>query len=161
MVKGSREEVLGAVEAGVLRLIASAVIYNHQVAGRLGLGASDAQFLTLLQFHGPLTPGRLADLSGLSTGTVTGVIDRLEQAGFARRERDPSDRRKVFVSLVPERIAQEIVPLYASQARHLREVLGHYDASELAVIAGFLGRLAPLEQVEREGHGRANRSAPA
>ena len=143
MVKSSREEILSAAESGVLRLIASAVIYNHEIANRLGLGASDAQFLTLLQFHGPLTPGQLASRSGLSTGTVTGVIDRLEQAGFARRGRDPSDRRKVIVSLEPERIEREIAPLYTSQARHLSEVLAHYDASHLDVIVDFLDRLTP------------------
>jgi DNA-binding MarR family transcriptional regulator len=129
------------VELAVRNLIANAVLFNHQVAQRVGLGASDAQFMHLLQLHGPLTPGRLAELSGLTTGTVTGVIDRLEDAGFVRRERDASDRRKVIVTLDEEHLWREMAPLYAGQAESLARVAGGYDDDQLALIADFLERL--------------------
>jgi DNA-binding MarR family transcriptional regulator len=87
------------------RFIADVVIHNHRVAQQLGLSASDSQFLTLLETHGPLTPGRLAELSRLTTGTVTGVLDRLEKGGYIRRDRDAHDRRKVIVTLVPANLA--------------------------------------------------------
>src|SRR5258705_2702888 len=87
------------------RFIADVVIHNQRVGQELGLSASDSQFLTLLETHGPLTPGRLAELSRLTTGTVTGVLDRLEKSGYVRRERDPHDRRKVIVTLQPEKLA--------------------------------------------------------
>jgi DNA-binding MarR family transcriptional regulator len=125
----------------VRNLIANAILFNHQVAQRVGLGASDAQFMHLLQLHGPLTPGRLAELSGLTTGTVTGVLDRLEAAGFVRRERDGSDRRKVIVKLNEERLWSAMAPLYAGQAESLAAVAGAYDAEQLEVIADFLDRL--------------------
>ena len=134
-------ERVAAVEMAVRNLIASAILFNHQVAQRVGLGASDAQFMHLLQLHGPLTPGRLAELSGLTTGTVTGVLDRLEAAGFVRRERDGSDRRKVIVKLNEERLWSAMAPLYAGQAESLAAVAGAYDAEQLEVIAGFLRRL--------------------
>jgi hypothetical protein len=134
-----------SVEMGVLlsvqRMIAAAVLFNHGVAERVGLGASDSQFMTLLQVHGPLTPGRLAELSSLRTGTVTGVIDRLEQAGFVRRDRAPDDRRKVIVSLNDELVGQKIGPLYQGQAENLLAILRRYDDRDLAVIAGFLDTL--------------------
>ena len=69
------------INDSLLRFIAGVVLHNHAVAQRVGLGASDSQFMSLLGLHGPLTPGRLAGLSGLTTGTVTGVLDRLERAG--------------------------------------------------------------------------------
>jgi DNA-binding MarR family transcriptional regulator len=129
------------IEMAVRAFIANAILFNHQVAQRLGLGASDGQFMHLLQVHGPLTPGQLAELSGLTTGTVTGVIDRLEGAGFVRRERDEADRRKVFVKLDEERLWTAMAPLYAGQAETLAAVAGSYDAMQLEVIAGFLQRL--------------------
>jgi DNA-binding MarR family transcriptional regulator len=134
-------ERVAAVEMAVRNLIANAILFNHQVAQRVGLGASDAQFMHLLQLHGPLTPGRLAELSGLTTGTVTGVLDRLEAAGFVRRERDESDRRKVIVKLNEERLWSAMAPLYAGQAESLAAVAGAYDAEQLEVIADFLDRL--------------------
>jgi DNA-binding MarR family transcriptional regulator len=134
-------ERVAAVEMAVRNLIANAILFNHQVAQRVGLGASDAQFMHLLQLHGPLTPGRLAELSGLTTGTVTGVLDRLEATGFVRRERDESDRRKVIVKLNEERLWSTMAPLYAGQAESLAAVAGAYDAEQLEVIADFLDRL--------------------
>ena len=134
-------ERVAAVEMAVRNLIASAILFNHQVAQRVGLGASDAQFMHLLQLHGPLTPGRLSELSGLTTGTVTGVLDRLEATGFVRRERDESDRRKVIVKLNEERLWSAMAPLYAGQAESLAAVAGAYDAEQLEVIADFLDRL--------------------
>jgi DNA-binding MarR family transcriptional regulator len=125
----------------VRNLIANAILFNHQVAQRVGLGASDAQFMHLLQLHGPLTPGRLAELSGLTTGTVTGVLDRLEAAGFVRRERNESDRRKVIVKLNEEQLWSAMAPLYAGQAESLAAVAGAYDGEQLEVIADFLDRL--------------------
>src|SRR6185312_14762760 len=105
------------------RVIANAILYSHQVAERLGLGASDAQFMTLLEVHGPLTPGQLAELTGLRTGTVTGVLDRLEAARFIRRERDRDDRRKVIVSRNLDEIDKRVTPHYAPQAAGMTAML--------------------------------------
>ena len=84
-----------------------------------------------------MTPGRLAELSGRTTGTVTGVLDRLEAAGFARRERDAADRRKVLVHLVPEGMAR-MAAHYQEQGALLGAVLATRDAEQLQVIADFL-----------------------
>jgi DNA-binding MarR family transcriptional regulator len=129
------------IEMAVRAFIANAILFNHQVAHRLGLGASDGQFMHLLQVRGPLTPGQLAELSGLTTGTVTGVIDRLEKAGFVRRERDASDRRKVLVTLDEQHLGRQMAPLYAGQAESLARVAEAFDAEQRDVIADFLERL--------------------
>ena len=128
------------ITASTLRFIASVVLHNQAVAQRVGLGGSDSQFLSLLGLHGPLTPGRLAELTGLTTGTVTGVIDRLERAGYVRRERDAADRRKVLVTQVPEAMAA-LAEHYREQGEHLDAVLRRRDPAQLRVIADFLSEL--------------------
>ncbi|AGZ39726.1 MarR family winged helix-turn-helix transcriptional regulator [Actinoplanes friuliensis] len=124
------------------RMIAAAVLFSHKVAEQLKLGPSDAQFMTLLDVHGPLTPGRLSDLTGLKTGTVTGVLDRLESAGYVRRDRDPHDRRKVIVSLDPAQIAARVDPHYAGQAEHMTGLLQRYSDDQLALIADFMSTMS-------------------
>ncbi len=133
-----REELEHGIVDATRRMIASAVLFSHQVAEQLRLGPSDAQFMTLLDVHGPLTPGRLAELTGLRTGTVTGVLDRLESTGLIRRDRDPHDRRKVIVSPDETAIAERVAPHYAGQATRMVEVLGRYDDAQLALIADFM-----------------------
>ncbi len=131
------DELRGRIAGAVQRLIADAVLHNHAVAQAVGLGASDAQFVGLLGRHGPLTPGRLAALSGLTTGTVTGVLDRLERAGFVRRERDSGDRRKVLVVLDPAALGR-LAEHYREHGEHLDRVLAARSADELRTIAAFL-----------------------
>jgi DNA-binding MarR family transcriptional regulator len=122
----------------LVRFIASVVLNNHAVAQQLGLGPTDSQFMTLLDVHGPLTPGRLAELSGLTSGTVTGVIDRLEKAGFVRRERDTEDRRKVIVRRDATAVEQRMHPAYAEHGQSVQKLLDQRSPEELAVIAAFL-----------------------
>jgi DNA-binding MarR family transcriptional regulator len=136
-----RAQVEAEILDAIVRMIAGAILFSHQVAEKAGLGPSDGQFLTLLQVHGPLTPGRLAELSGLTTGTVTGVLDRLERAGYVRRDRSLNDRRKVLVSRVEERIQQDMAP-YTAKGRFLLDLLRQYDDEQLAVVADFARRLA-------------------
>jgi DNA-binding MarR family transcriptional regulator len=119
-------------------LIARVILYNHLVAQREGLGSSDGQFLQLLRLQGPMTAGQLAEMTGLTTGSTTGVIDRLERAGLAHRTRDATDRRKVIVVPDEEAIATRLMPHYTGQAERLDAVLRTRSSEELRVIADFL-----------------------
>jgi DNA-binding MarR family transcriptional regulator len=137
----STRDISDRIQDALVRTIANVVVFNTRVADRFGLGVSDMQFMTYLMQEGPLSPGRLAELSGLKSGSVTGVIDRLEQAGYVHRERDGSDRRKVRVVLHHERLAPVEDSPYAEQAASLRRVLATFDPLELDTIARFLERL--------------------
>ena len=133
------------IRTSVLRLVAEVCLRDHVASQRMGLGGTDSRFLTLLDVYGPLTPGRLAQLTGLTTGSVTGVIDRLERGGFVSRERDDADRRKVRVIPDPDATAR------LAAARHdpidlLDDVLNGRDAGELAVIARFLGEIVEKQE---------------
>ena len=77
--------------------LAEAILFNQQLADRLGINPIDYQVLNLLDLFGPATPGDLAQLTGLSSGGMTVVIDRLEQAHYIEREHNPRDRRSVIV----------------------------------------------------------------
>ena len=134
----SREELAGEIQQRMIRFIAEVVLYNHAVSAKVGLGASDSQFMTLLQTYGPLTPRQLAEYTGLTSGTITGVIDRLESHGFVTREPDPGDRRKVVVTPSLEAIQDKLVPLYAEQGSRMQDVLATRSLDELRTISAFL-----------------------
>ena len=130
-----------AIELAVRRFTADVALFNHEVARQLELGPNEARFVTLLQVHGPLTPGRLIELSGLGSGTVSGVLDRLESAGYAARAPDTADRRKVIVTLNQERIGRELDAVCAPMLERLASALERFNREELWTIADFLGRL--------------------
>ncbi|WP_202872958.1 MarR family winged helix-turn-helix transcriptional regulator [Kribbella capetownensis] len=147
----AREELAGEIQQRMVHLIASVVLFNHAVSAKVGLGASDSQFMTLLQTYGPLTPRELAEHTGLTSGTVTGVIDRLEAHGFVTRRPDPGDRRKVVVTPSMEAIQEKLVPLYAEQAERMHAVLAVRSDEELRTISAFLadavGNSQPVKDV--------------
>jgi DNA-binding MarR family transcriptional regulator len=134
----SREELAAELQQRMIRFIAEVVLYNAAVSTKVGLGASDSQFMTLFQAYGPLTPRQLAERTGLTSGTVTGVIDRLETHGFVTREADPNDRRKVVVTPSFDAIQEKLVPLYAEQGRRIQSVLASRSIEELRTISAFL-----------------------
>jgi DNA-binding MarR family transcriptional regulator len=96
---------------------------------------------------GPLTAGRLAELSGLTTGAITGVVDRLERAGWAHREADPNDRRRVIIVPVPQE-TPKVAGLYESYGRAISTLLADYDDEELAMILEFINRFSSITSQE-------------
>ena len=143
-----RERLLEALGGEMQQLIAEVVLFNQAVADRLGMNPTDLQCLNTLSETGPVAAGRLAEEAGLTTGAVTGVIDRLERAGYAWRERDPNDKRRVIVHPLLDRAGREIGPLYASIGRSFEEMCSRYDEGELALILDFVTRSHPLNREE-------------
>lgn len=117
---------------------------NQEVGGRLDIRTSDLQCLDQISREGPLSPTSLAKLTGQHPATLTGILDRLERAGWIARDRDPEDRRGVVVRAERGRGAQ-ILRLFLVESGMnpaLDEILDSYTAAELAVIADFLSRTA-------------------
>ncbi|HET9344293.1 MAG TPA: MarR family transcriptional regulator [Candidatus Limnocylindrales bacterium] len=121
--------------------------FGQTVAVRFGLSESDVEALELLIDTGSATAGKLSDLMGLTTGAVTRVIDRLEQAGYVRRVPDPADRRRVIVEVVPEKVAA-VEATMARVGEKGAEEIGHYSEADLAVINDFLTRMAAITRDE-------------
>ncbi|MFF0446506.1 MarR family winged helix-turn-helix transcriptional regulator [Streptomyces sp. NPDC004609] len=89
------------------RHMAAYVLFNQALADYLRLHPTDLQCFNLLGLEpGPVTTGRIAEMTGLTTGSATRLVDRLEQAGYVTRDRDTEDRRRVLVAPVPERMAE-------------------------------------------------------
>ena len=76
--------------------------FDNVAAQRLGVNLTDLHCLNIVESRGGLTAGELATAAGLTTGAITGVIDRLERAGYARRVRDSRDRRKISLEVTPQ-----------------------------------------------------------
>jgi len=146
----ARDELVERIELAVRQVIAHSILFNYQVAEQTGMNARDGQVLGLVQIHGPLTAGQIATRADLPSGTVTGVIDRLEELGFVRRERDPADRRKVIVTVDDERVFRELGHHYAPQSQRLRELLGGYDQRRLKVVAEFLDAVIAAQPGQAE-----------
>jgi DNA-binding MarR family transcriptional regulator len=121
--------------------MARAVVFNYQIAERTGLNPTDLQCLGLLQLHGPMSAGALAQGTGLTTSAITTAIDRLERSGFARREHDTGDRRRVFVKLDEKQVADKIRPLYALRAAAASRVFARFGDEELVAVRAFFEAL--------------------
>ena len=116
-------------------------------AERIGINATDLNCLNLVALTGPMAAGDLARQTGLTTASITGVLDRLEEAGFVRRERDPDDRRRVIVRLEAARGMRDVAPVFAPVVAAWRAVAAQYTDDELRLLLAFQNQ---LEQIMRD-----------
>src|SRR5438132_58761 len=124
------------LEHAMRRTSGLGAIFSQTVADSAGISSSDLECLDFLNLEGRVTAGRLAEVTGLTTGAITGVVDRLEKAGLVRRERDENDRRKVFIAVVPER-AMKIGQFYVPMQQAMEKVFGGYSDQELRLLLRF------------------------
>jgi DNA-binding MarR family transcriptional regulator len=115
-------------------------------AERIGINVTDLNCLNILAVNGQMTAGELARETGLTTASITGVLDRLEDAGFVRRERDPHDRRRVIIRLDAARGLRDVAPVFAPVIAAWRAAAARYTDDELRLILGFQEQ---LEQIMR------------
>jgi DNA-binding MarR family transcriptional regulator len=143
-----RMGLVTAIAIEMRRFSTQTVLYTQAMADRLGVNLTDLLCMGILEISGPITAGELARLTGLTTGAITGVVDRLEQAGYARRDRDPNDRRRVIVRPLTEPLVQEINPHFASMLQASSELMARYSDRELALLLDFVARSTPLLRAE-------------
>ncbi len=127
----------------------AALMFHQAVADRLGLNTTDHKCLDLLQQHEQATAGDLADWTGLTTGAVTGIIDRLEKCGFVRREPHPTDRRKVIVQPVREKFP-EVCCLFGPLVESMQVLFARYSVAELEVILDYQTQCAEVFRRETQ-----------
>jgi DNA-binding MarR family transcriptional regulator len=151
MARSARERLMDELSAVSRRYMASYALFNQAVADHLGLHPTDLQCLNLLTLEGgPVTTGRIAELTGLTTGSATRLVDRLERAGYVVRERDAVDRRKVLVVTVPDRVA-EFGRMWERLGGGWSALFEELDDAELAVVIRHMRRTVEFsgEQVAR------------
>ena len=147
-VSGDRQEVMAALGHALRTASAQGAIFAEAVAESVRINRTDMECMDILAMHGPTTAGQLAELTGLSTGAITGLVDRLEKAGYVRRERDSDDRRRVIIHLNAEKVEREIVPLYAPMAIAMEELQTSYSDEQLALVLDFVNRSSQVMQRE-------------
>lgn len=130
------ERILGRLAR---RNSTATVLFHHAVAERLGLGPTDHKCLDLILEHQPVTGSRLAAMTGLTSGAITGVVHRLERAGYIQREPDPEDGRRQLLAAAPGRLG-EAERLFAGIADAAAGLLDGFDVQQLEAIAEFLRR---------------------
>jgi DNA-binding MarR family transcriptional regulator len=135
MSRQSKDDLIDELSYEV-RAAQSAVDQMDDAACRaLGINRTDGRCLDIIDREGPVAAGRLAEASGLTTAAVTAVIDRLEQAGYARRVGDPGDRRRVLVELTP--LMRERAEVIWGPFAALRGLLGRYTVEQLELLRDF------------------------
>ncbi len=132
--------------------------FDQAVADTLGLNRTDMRCVDVLHREGPLTAGRLAEETGLSTGAMTTAIDRLERSGYARRVRDDADRRRVLVELAPQ--AQEISAFYAEHAAYAERLYHRHTVEQLELLLRFVRESREFNELQASRLEQANRRRP-
>jgi DNA-binding MarR family transcriptional regulator len=113
--------------------------FFRAAAARVGITVTDMQVIDVLHLTGPMTAGQLADLTGLTTGAITGMLNRLEEAGLVRRERDPSDGRRVIVRLFSDKEEmQKIDTIFDALGEGWDDLISRYDDEQLSLLQEFL-----------------------
>ena len=129
-----KQVIMAAQEQGI-----SSVLFRNAIGRKLGLNVTDSECLSLLSIKSISTPTELARYTGLTTGSTTAMLDRLEKARFIRRRPNPDDRRGVLIEMNKE-FAETAGPLVAGVQKAHNELLTSYSDKELETIADFLTR---------------------
>lgn len=152
-----RRRLEGAFGLAIRRTGSIMQLIGQAAAERIGINSTDLNCLNMLSLAGHMTAGELARATGLTTASITGVVDRLEEAGFVRRERDASDRRRVVIHVKAERAASDVVPVFLPMIHAMLEMASRYTDSELTLILQFQRQ---MEQMLRDHLARLRGTAP-
>ena len=155
-----RDGLVSAVISVLRTLNTYTVMVSQAAADRIGINTTDLHSLNLLAFsENEMTAGELATKTGLTTASITGVIDRLESVGLVRRASDPRDRRRVVVKLIPQTAGERVAPVFAPLLGAWHDELSKYSDQDLSLILDFERRVLEIMQEQvtalRESTARA------
>jgi DNA-binding MarR family transcriptional regulator len=134
-----REEIIQAIIDKRRAMSTETIMFHQAVADTLGLHITDHKCLDLIRYYGAMPAGRLAELTGLTTAAVTGIIDRLEEAGYVRRANDPKDRRRTIIEPIKnKKLERKIEMIFTPFHEKMHKLLSSYSDSELAFLLDLL-----------------------
>ncbi|HEX7034107.1 MAG TPA: MarR family transcriptional regulator [Nitrososphaera sp.] len=146
---GQREEVIQAINDKLREMSTETIMFHQAVADVLGLHITDHKCLDLIYRFGAMPAGKLAELTGLTTGAVTGTIDRLEEAGYVRRASDPKDRRRTIVEPTRnKKLERKLEAIFMPLRERMSKTLSSYSDGELTFLLDVLTKL--LDQSRQE-----------
>jgi DNA-binding MarR family transcriptional regulator len=137
-----REEIILTITEKLKEMSTDTILFHEAVADVLGLHITDHKCLDLIHRFGSMPAGRLAELTGLTTGAVTGIIDRLEKAGYARRANDPNDRRRTIVEPIRnKKLDRKIKSIFMPLHQRIHRLLSSYSDYELSFLFDVITEL--------------------
>lgn len=140
-----REEIIQAITARMKDMSTETIVFHQAVSDVLGLHITDHKSLDLIHRFGSMPAGKLADLTGLTTGAVTGIIDRLEKSGYVRRTNDPKDRRRTIVEPTRNRkLEKKIEVIFMPIHERMYKLLSSYTDSELTFLLSAMTQIIEL-----------------
>ena len=130
---------------------AYASIQMHEaVARKAGLSGTDHKYLGFIIEKGTMTAGELSDLTGLTTGAVTGLIDRFEKKKLVKRKFSADDRRKVTIEPNTEKIMSLFVPLYKDFRTNSENLITSFSSKEVKIIESYLAKSIEIMEEARQ-----------
>lgn len=145
----NRESTIQAINQKFREISTETIMFHQAIADVLGLHITDHKGLDLIYRYGPMPAGKLSELTGLTTGAVTGIIDRLEKAGYVRRVNDPKDRRRTIIELTRnKKLERKLEDIFTPMSVRMYKVLSLYSDNELAFLFNVLTK--SLEQSHEE-----------
>jgi DNA-binding MarR family transcriptional regulator len=139
--------VIGELGGALRKLSTRTILFQTHAAASIGVIHTDLKTADILNETGPITAGELGKITGLTTGTVTALIDRLESAGVVRREKDPSDRRRVIIVPISNKNDQ-IREIYQPLSQSVARLGANYTNGELELILGYINGLIDIYEDE-------------
>ena len=144
-----REEIIHTINEKFREMSTETIMFHQAIADILGLHVTDHKCLDYIYRFGAMPAGRLSELTGLTTGAITGIIDRLEEAGYVRRTNDPKDRRRTIVEPTRnKKLEKKIEVLFIPLRDRMHNLLSSYSDSELAFLLDATTEM--LEQTREE-----------
>jgi DNA-binding MarR family transcriptional regulator len=144
-MRTQREDLLQAVYEAGRELSTAAVMFHTKLSELRGLSATEGKAIDILMRFGPLTAGEFGEHSGLAPASVTGLMQRLEAKGVARRVRHGEDGRKVLIELVGDQ-ASAAAPYFVDFMGGLAALLEGYSDDQLRTIADYSSKAAAVQQ---------------
>jgi DNA-binding MarR family transcriptional regulator len=127
----------------------SYALFRNAIGKKLGLNTTDFEGLDLIFYRGTTTPSELSKYTGLSSGSTTVMIDRLERAGLVKRERNPDDRRGTLV-VIDKEGAHRVRHFFTSARVAQNELLDSYSVAELELLSNFFKESTAMHERERQ-----------
>jgi len=149
MVNVSKRERVEQVVRGVRESSLGVVLFHQAVGEILDINVTDMKCLDIITLTGSTSPSQLSELTGLSTGSTTAMIDRLERRGLVERQPNPEDRRGTKIVLSKE-AARKLHTLFRSMAHAMNKLVCSYSEEELETLSNFFTKVISLWKEERE-----------
>ena len=144
-----KDEIIHVLIEKFTELSTETILFHQALADIFNLHITDHRCLYFLHSYGAMPAGRLAELTGLTTAGVTGIIDRLEKGGYARRANDPKDRRRTIVEPIRnKKWDRKIEAIFIPFHKRMHELLSPYSEGESAFLLDVLTKSIELTREE-------------